>query len=841
MEKISGKDVLLAFKECKNTGWSEAITDMFRKIKTDVANYGEFRLLSDGRDKKEDFLLDLCASVRAILVTLNFGELTSADISESEKKKITLSLEKILAYVNNEEYGYDLSPKMSSADCQEIFGDVSSERIFVTSTMAMVLTTLVYFRRAIKREGLFTVDEIGIELYNRIVCTIRDIISRFYKYAESNNFSGWGFTMNSETVNLSDTYIVVEAISRYQDAFDQNDARRDQDFMDLVDDGCGWSEKIVLAMYQVGLSIYDSTFDSKKKTSIYGSGAFYAEGLNYVINDYKQIASSNRSSSLFNPLYIAMITMYAYSDKELVIRKFMNSPKTVARYKEKYEKDADFNLSLDLIEKDHPIISNNFSAPEWKEYYLQAKSFEKYIENNHRDDFSNIPEYRDYLNATKDTIEQIQMLYRKFSDAQKLGIVDTDYVIYRNEDINTDAVYLSKLNKASIPTAYLRPLLLSSKVMIVNALLKYPQADMQSLYNDIINSTNKTRDKKTKNLTVRWLWNESEIDLLATVRNVESIAYDYCDYYENYESGFLAFQNVQKLLKKSIVNNLQGSEQIDFDSIQDDIEVNMKPAGKLSSIIIEATKKNLDVIQNEFLNNKYKFEKSLQEMRNSTEKEIEEKDKEIDEITLNHKKEISAIREDAKIADVMRMMIKEQISDYMTEMFGTISLLKLNDARTITPGRLEDSELATGDYTEINKVVELWKARISGLTLDEQILAISAKLKEVKAFQEMLERACTPILDCVKSETTAIKLEGDENKYNSAIRENFDKFKSEKYKFEEAWLKTLNRKTSGDNSFDISLANVFTRMEADLEIDAFATSKNAYNITENENNKGRNN
>lgn len=164
--------------------------------------------------------------------------------------------------------------------------------------------------------------------------------------------------------------------------------------------------------------------------------------------------------------------------------------------------DKDFEEEVNILISKHDAITNSYDTGGlWRRYYDIARVFQKYIETQLPGELMKIEEYRNYLNATKDAIDQVQIAYRKFDDRQRLGIVDTDYLMFSALDLaGCDSLTISKLNKVNISANYLRPLLLSSKIMIVNALTKYPQADMEDLYTAIKNSKH---CKVSKNAVLR--------------------------------------------------------------------------------------------------------------------------------------------------------------------------------------------------------------------------------------------------------------------------------------------------------------------------------------------------
>lgn len=634
----------------ENTDWEKETRDVSRNIRKALAEQ------MDGlRPQCDSRFLDYCNCVKSLLAVYNFGNLATVEEliaagtaqsevekcrkdTESDKKLMKEGIRNIIEHVTL--HGYDLTPYLNADDCIQILGNGNDMRVTipVTLTAATVLTTLIYFRRACKRLGLYSNEELD-DLGDTVSDTVAQILHMFAKFILSNGYMGWGFTLDpkqSIAVTLNDTYAVVDAISRFDDAVNQNDKiKRDQEFLDKVakkGDELGFPDLIetcVNAIYRTAYNTY-----ARDRERVYGRSVFYTEAYKrnqetvYSYNPIstEQIASSNRSSALFNPLYIAMITMYGYNEKELVIRRLMDDYALVKQYYKTYElkteeKDgekrevkigqisayakstlrwfkADFDTEVKLLLEEHAPVSYDYSDNErWKRYYNIARVFQKFIETHVPGDLMKIEEYRDYLNSTKDAIDQVQIAYRKFDDTQRLGIVDTDYVMFSSLDINADPVTISKLNKANISVNYLRPLLLSSKIMIVNALIKYPQADMESLYAAIKEAKHrKTVFKKRgeKGTTqFEWLWNEDTVDMNSTARHCEAIMYDYFDYFERYELSYKALNNLKKYYS-SLFAKVKVSDDgtVDTDDLFADGNLN-----DFKRVVLNLTRKNVDEVQ----------------------------------------------------------------------------------------------------------------------------------------------------------------------------------------------------------------------------------------------------
>ena len=744
----------------EQTEWEAAKRKISSDIRNDLINQlAQYKKDFNNFKKKngEFYFLDYCNCIKSLLAIYNFGSLGNFSSQEiaSDKQDIKEGIATILTYIGDDNR-YEISSEtmLSGDDCREIV-DADGNTIPVTLALTTVMTTLTYLRRAmVRNDGLFTKKELNdvpfefydkyaldddgnkikISLFDKIVETFTEILAMLYGYVlqGDNRYSGWGFTIKSKSVTLNDTYAVVDAISRYLDAFTK-DGKRDEDFLKAIDDNfkkniehySGYgnfkentiSEKILDAMFNVAFVTYEKTRE------VYGSGIFYAEGQEYSETSYEQIANSNRSSALFNPLYVAMITMYGYNDKEVVIRKFMDDVALMTKYYKKYEGlntdgtcvtvpseddptklvkveikeedklsyyastlewfnkgDADgkdFNNEIRSLyfaegKQDNGVKKSVNYNRSWRRYYNVARVFQKYLEEKHPEELLEISVYREYLNATRDAIDQVQVMYRKFNDSQKLGIVDTDYQMFNSADIEAEPSTLSKLNKANIAVNSLRPLLLSAKILIVNALIKYPQKDMEELYEAIKASkySKRVRDKKKTDTVVKWLWNEDRINMNSTARHCEAIMYDYFDYFEKYELGFRAISRIKgdvDLLTTQGISSKTGT----FSNKDDN-------ANPFINLVMEMTQNNIGTIQNVF----------------NASREQAEKDNEADKLKIeaNHRaeldlknKRISKLEEEKKnqeadihIGEQLKEWIREETEKYLTETLSYMILKKLN-------------------------------------------------------------------------------------------------------------------------------------------------------------------
>lgn len=786
-EVINGIDVT------KNAQWAAETREISKNIREALVK----RIVKMENDKAgDDKFMDYCNGIKALLAIYNFGNLDTEELlvaqkatdsaiaacvqrREGDKAIIKAGIAKILKHVKT--YGFDITPNLDRTACQEIFGDDNNRVVPITISAAAVFTTLVYFRRSFKRIKLFTEEELmynGLDLTKMTMETVSDIMYLFYDFAYNqkteNMFMGWGVTLDrnyTKAVTLSDTYAVVDALGRFADAFTKKGDKRDDEFINGVDE-CAVAKGRYVALTDRCLeSTYKTAFNVYERTKgVYGKSVFYSdcarEGDNvrytYTKTSYEQIASSSRSSALFNPLYVAMITMYGYNDKEVVIRRFMDSPELVGIYYDKYEKkaeadaykisdyaaqmddyDGDFYAEKDLLLSKHSAMSKSYSLSvdkiggdsgeyertSWRNYYRIARVFQKYLEDVHPDELMKISDYRDYLNATKDAIDQVQVMYRDFDNHQRLGVVDTDYAMFTALDVavtGEDTTSIAKLNKANIAVNNLRPMLLSSKVMIVNALTKYPQADMSELYNAIKESRYSVfirRKNAEPTRDTEWVWNEDSPDMNSTARHCEAITYDYFDYYDKYELGFRAVQSFRK-----DIGNVSGKS---IDLSDGSLIVNNNGGfGQLQQLVMEITRQNVELI-------KKAYQKHLEDKQ----KEIDDAKLEIEKYKQNAKQQFATLERSYRVGEQIRGIIKEEIVTYVKDTLAMSILNILNGNRSKSTFRLskllnKPDEIVDADIEAVRSV---WKDIVE--TCNSSDVKSGEQAEKIKSYEEAFKGA----------------------------------------------------------------------------------------------------
>ncbi|MCH5157379.1 MAG: hypothetical protein J1G02_05870 [Clostridiales bacterium] len=817
----------------ESTDWAKQKEEVSVKIRHDIIG-----VLSDmnKRGLFDTEFLNYCNSVKSLLAIQNFGSLPENNTGEESadakiaNELILKGIERILAHVK-QGIGYDIEPYLPKDECLEIFGleDDSDKVVPVTLSAMTVFTVLIYFRRAYKRQNLFSDDELQTEngdIMQEVISVVAELMYNIYQYAVSGTqkFAGWGVTLDptvSKAITLSDTYAVVDALSRFADAFTKSGLKRDKEFTDAIDDYAklhfGMESLVDYCLestYKTAYNVYDAT------RKVYGKErAFYVltkndgNDVDYKYNgtDYDQIAASNRSSALFNPLYIAMITMYGYDDKELVIRAFMDDPELSESYYGKYEKEiVEYSRTLsgyndekehnDFV-RDHGILAKKDSkksqdysnstyksdqndGKEWKKYYKVARVYQKFLEEKHPEELMEIPAYRDYLNATKDAIDQVVVLYRDFENNQRLGVVDTDYVMYSELDVavdREDKVSIPKLNKANVAVNNLRPMLLSSKIMIVNALTKYPQSDMKELYAAIINKRHQKINKKNRTKEAEWLWNEDNVDMNSTARHCEAITYDYFDYYEKYELGFLAIKNLREALSAEILADNVSEEDGTFtpgESVAEDGAD--KKLLALKRLLLELTRQNVDLVKGIYQNNLQERDKENQRLKEEKAAREEKHKKEIENLHNIYQDQLRRQQDSLLMGETLRNWIREEIETFFTRnmAMAVINTLntKIKTSKNFTEEHFEDMYNG-GDIVDakFDFVKGVWADIVADCDVDpdkkhEKFAKYTEEFKHAIYFRETLSAACNGILEKSFYNTLGTNKDFSLEKRNDEIR-----------------------------------------------------------------------
>ena len=820
----------------ENTEWSQEAEDVSINIRKAIVG-----VLHDmnraSQDKKkpnlfDDEFLNYCNAVKSLLTIYNFGYLPEEGDGGDEdkirerraqdKELILTGIKRILAHVQNG-MGYDITPYLPKDECLQIFRDnPDDERVVPITFSAMtVFTTLIYFRRAVKRLSMFTNAELTTEkgsIMQDVVAVVAELMANIFNYAthdKNNMYGGWGVTLDTEmsrAVTLSDTYAVVDALTRYADAFTKSGLKGDKAFVEAVDEYAGQhfgvadiTNKCIDSMYKTAYNVYVDTRE------VYGKEkAFYVltkrDGdkikYDHIGTDYDKIAASSRSSALFNPLYIAMITMYGYDDKELVIRLFMDDVSLVNAYEDKYCKEIeeyaktlegyndDENTHDFAVEKNWLLKNTSPKSPDYaiatgevvyengitlKDYYNVARVYQKFLEEKHPEELMEIPVYRDYLYATKDAIDQVAVLYRDFDNNQRLGVVDTDYVMFSELDVavkRDDKVSIPKLNKANIAVNNLRPMLLSSKIMIVNALTKYPQSDMKDLYYAIKTKRHQKVEQKGRSMekTDEWLWNEDSVDMNSTARHCEAVAYDYFDYYEKYELGFTAIKNLSKQLSEGVtdksVDKTDGSFTFAKADVAEQTEVGKR--SKMLELLIDVTRQNVDKIRVIYQNNLKEKDDEIQQLRKEKEKLIADYDLELTrrdeakqqalaDLQAAHNDELNRQHNSLLMGDTLRTWIKDEIQSYFKRnmALAVINILNLGSTvpELLTKQRIHqmfdgEKEMVSGDFQFVKDVWDdiMGDFERSGRA-EEKIQQYAEEFQRAKALQDMIATACSGLLE----------------------------------------------------------------------------------------------
>lgn len=835
-ELVNGIDV----KE--NTEWENETRTVSENVREALVSYMNKEL----KGRCDSLFLNFCNCIKSMLAVYNFGNLDTeeglvaagCDMNdtaveacrkrlESDKQMIKDGIKSIIRHV--EDFGFDITPYIDvKSELDSSVSDDESVVVPITLSATTVMTTLVYFRRAVKRIGLYDKMELidnGEDLMEKVADTVAAIMIMFAEYIANNRYEGWGFTLDKSrttAVTLNDTYAVIDAISRFEDAFNKKEEdKRDSEFMDLITKYAEAHKFHSLikycgdAMYRTSLNVYN------RYRGVYGRSIFYTEAIknskssvdySFAPITYEQISSSNRSSALFNPLYVAMITMYGYADKEIVIRRFMDDPALALQYYNKYEKrlnddggsdsdgDDDSNRmtiseyckkELDWYKSDfendvamltdlsRSTMAYNYQFDTWSRYYDISRVFQKYLETQCPDELMKIEEYRDYLNATKDAIDQVQIAYRKFGDSQRLGIVDTDYVMFSALDLKAEAVSISKLNKANIAVNSLRPMLLSSKIMIVNALTKYPQSDMADLYNAIKSSKHrKTLSKKRGGGKVdEWLWNEDTVDMNSTARHCEAIAYDYFDYYERYELGLKAITGLKENVGKLVKDHIGEDGTLDFDNM-----LASDGMDDFRRVVLDVTRKNVELINTVYTKKLRDKDNEIVRLNEEIEKNKQKADEEKRALVLQMQEQLKAAEISIEIGEAVRGWVRAEADRHLKKLLSMMIINNVNhypdkdriSLSMMMSGKKMD-ELVDANF---DSVKELSQSIMTEYQMNERSAKekYEPQFRNARNLQELLEGALDDIL---KNESIRSIVDGDKDLSvrNDQVRELYDSYK----------------------------------------------------------------
>ena len=721
------KQIINGIDQDEMTVWENKSSETSLYIRNGLVDYIKSHF--SNKNAIDSNFIEYVNAIKALLVVYLFGHMVdghrlkelgkksdSKEIKDADnrfindKALIIKGVRNILNHVD--EFGYDLTPFISNSDYKRMFkSEGTNEYAPITLTAATVLTTLVYLRRAISREKLFVMEDLivdDVDLYPEIVKKTYDIMLAIYKFSFSkdrkDNFIGWGFTLSykdTKATSLDDTYAVIDALSKFDDAFNQDDKdKKDEAFIEAInalanDKNNIFVAQVISSIRKTAINVYDRT------KGVFGKGVFFEDVVddgrgpkyNYVLTNYEQIASSSRSSALFNPLYVASITLNGYLDRELVISKLMDDKELLNKiikdyhedhiidffikkkvFKNKKETDikSDFDIGLETIRNSVTGVSNDFSNYNWTTAHDSMSALEKFLRTEHPEELSKITVYRDYLKYTRDAIEQVYMMYRDFSDSQRLGVVDTDYVLFNSLDLKItgeNEINISKLNKANIAVNSLVPLLTSSKILICNALDKFPQKDIQSLYNTI----EKTRYRDTSGsdeYDKKWLWNEDGISMNSTCRVCEAIMYDYFDYYESYEIGVQAVANIKKNAKSYVNSMIDDNGKFVFKKDEEATD-------PFKRVVMDAVAQNVDRIKaiydQEAKDSLAKHNAEVHKLNN----DIKERDETIKAL----KEEIQDIKTNDStycLGRDIKERFRNAFKDYLTELLAMSVLTKLN-------------------------------------------------------------------------------------------------------------------------------------------------------------------
>ena len=271
-----------------------------------------------------------------------------------------------------------------------------------------------------------------------------------------------------------------------------------------------------------------------------------------------------------------------------------------------------------------------------------------------------IPVYRDYYNNTKDAIDQVQVIYRKFKELNRFSSIKADYVTLSSLDIPQDneGINIPLINDKRIVRNQLLPVLLPAKILIVRSLINYPQADIKSLYADL--RSKRYTDPETR--AQQWLWDENRISLFSTAKHVETMFYEYADYYYTYEQGLNDIKYIKKLSYNAEKDELTFSEKDGDD--------------KVFGFIREYTAQKTKEIR---YNAQAEIDKKQREIQKLND-DIAEMKEQINVLKNKEKEGIRKILDTSiyKTGDAFRRVLRDEITVYFRDLASAYTIFAMN-------------------------------------------------------------------------------------------------------------------------------------------------------------------
>jgi hypothetical protein len=327
--------------------------------------------------------------------------------------------------------------------------------------------------------------------------------------------------------------------------------------------------------------------------------------------------------------------------------------------------------------------------------------------------------------------------------------------------------------------------------MIVNALTKYPQADMVDLYNAIKESKHRKSTKRSQTEdTEEWLWNEDKVDMNATTRHCEAIAYDYFDYYEKYELGFKAMSKLKNDVGEIVVENIKlksDSNDAVIENVNDSDGTLMLDAvsvddnNVIKELILNVTRRNVDKV-------KESYQKNLSELKSKYEKIIKEKDDEIQkkeneksELISGYERKTDALRKETEMGTTLKMWIRDETYKYLTEMLSYIVIDKINN-KSRTPfsfDKVIDNKLCHGEFEGARELLNSLRTEY----YDDSEQAIShfeTLTKKSKDLLTLLEAVSDGILDSKEIWNVRVNNQDSTEQGNTDIANKYNELKADK-------------------------------------------------------------
>ena len=188
------------------------------------------------------------------------------------------------------------------------------------------------------------------------------------------------------------------------------------------------------------------------------------------------------------------------------------------------------NFSDDFkIVSEEEILNSSRSAVLFNTLYAVFTLFNSYVNLRNHDEEDEI------VNTMMLALQKIQNFYNELCALGKEGIVDR-HIIAFDQSHEDNSEFGKILNEENIQASTFLPMLVKAHSLIALYILRYPQQQMNQLFDMILEAKAEQPDE--------WLWEKRRFDLLSTERYLEAIA-DFFDYYDEFERNY-AIRSIDK-------------------------------------------------------------------------------------------------------------------------------------------------------------------------------------------------------------------------------------------------------------------------------------------------------